>query len=251
LRRVFFKNKEGKNLAGLLFAGAAGRKPAVIVCHGFTGTKEGKGKAVRMAELIEKNNFAVLLFDFAGCGESEGKFEDLTLSGHVDDLTCAVDFCLENGFDPVITSGRSFGGVTSICHAAVDSRTRGVCTWAAPASLTKLFMGLTDEDLPEDENAIITMEGAEGLINLKKAFFTDLLRHDVPRCSSLISPRPLLVVQGTRDAAVPPAEASIIYEAARQPKEILFIEGADHQFSAHYDKVWEIFLNWLKTNFAG
>ncbi|MFZ5633615.1 MAG: alpha/beta hydrolase [Bacillota bacterium] len=243
---VFFKNKKGERLAGLLFGENSPDVPVVIVCHGFTGSKEGRGKAVEMAQLLERNGYACLLFDFAGCGESEGKFEDLTLSGHIEDLTCAVDFCLERGLGPVITLGRSFGGSTAICQAASDSRVSAVCTWAAPASLMDLFLNFTDGDLPENENALIPMEGAEGIIYLKRSFFTDLASHDISRCSSLISPRPLLVVQGTGDEVVPPAEASVIYDAAGSPREIAYIEGADHQFSAHYEKAWAILLDWLK-----
>ncbi|MCL6476893.1 MAG: alpha/beta fold hydrolase [Peptococcaceae bacterium] len=243
---VFFKNRKGEILAGLLFGGSRRNAPVVIVCHGFTGSKEGRGKAVEMAQLLERSGYSALLFDFAGCGQSEGKFEDLTLSGHIEDLTCAVDFCLARGLGPVTTLGRSFGGSTAICQAASDRRVSGVCTWAAPASLTDLFFNFTDGDLPEDENALIPLEGNEGMVYLKKSFFTDLASHDIARCSSLISPRPLLVVQGTGDEVVPPAEASIIYNAAGSPKELIYIEGADHQFSSHYEKVWAIFLDWLK-----
>ncbi len=243
-----FKNKRGQRLAGLLFPGTRENLPVVIVCHGFTGSKEGQGKAVEMAGLLEQNGFACLLFDFAGCGESEGSFQDLTLSGHIDDLTCAVDFCLEKGLGPVVTLGRSFGGTTAVCQAAMDSRVRAVCTWAAPARLEDLFLGLTDQDLPEDENAPVTLAGNEGIVELKKRFFTDLQTYDVARCASFISPRPLLVVQGTGDQVVPPSDAAIIFDAAGHPKELALVDGADHSFSAHHAQVWEILLNWLKKS---
>lgn len=251
MKKVSFKNKKGEILAGLLFSGEKGGMPVVVVCHGFTGSKEGHGKAVEMARFLFQNGCAALLFDFTGCGESQGSFLDLTLSGQIGDLTCAVDFCLENGLWPVFTLGRSFGGTTAICQAAFDNRISGVCTWAAPASLMDLFLGFTDEELPDDENAPVTLAGAEGIIYLKKSFFTDLSRYDVRRCASLISPRPLLLVQGTKDEVVPPLEASIIYDAARDPRELFLVEGADHQFSNHYSTVWQIFLNWLKVQGLG
>lgn len=246
MEKVSFKNKKGEILSGLLFSGGKSGMPVVVVCHGFTGSKEGRGRAVEMARFLLQSGYATLLFDFAGCGESQGNFLDLTLTGHIEDLTCAVDFCLENELGPVFTLGRSFGGTTAICQAAFDNRVSGVCTWAAPASLLELFLGFTDEELPSDENAPVTLAGAEGIIYLKKSFFTDLSRYDVRRCASLISPRPLLLVQGTKDEVVPPSEASIIYNASREPRELSLVEGADHQFSNHYATVWQIFLNWLK-----
>ncbi|MFZ5650508.1 MAG: alpha/beta hydrolase [Bacillota bacterium] len=251
MKKVLFYNPRGEKLAGLFFSGSGEyNRPAVVACHGFTGSKEGRGKAVEMAEFLAKNGFSVLLFDFAGCGESGGRFEDISLSGHIGDLKGAVDFCLENSAGPVITMGRSFGGTTAICHAASDGRVAGVCAWAAPASLTGLFMGFTDEDLPGDENHLVTMAGAEGMIQLKKSFFTDLSRYDVTLCSSRISPRPLLVVHGTADDVVPPGEAESIYSSAGEPRRLQYIEGADHQFSAHHRIVWDITLKWLKNHFS-
>jgi putative redox protein len=65
----------------------------------------------------------------------------------------------------------------------------------------------------------------------------------------MISPRPFLVIHGTADLSVPPMEAITIYNAAEQPKRLALIEGADHQFSQHYKKVWEILFEWLERNF--
>ncbi|MFZ5647269.1 MAG: alpha/beta hydrolase [Bacillota bacterium] len=250
MKKIFIKNDRGERLAGLFFQGSGGiNRPTVVICHGFTGSKEGQGKAVEMAEYLAQNSFSVLLFDFAGCGESEGKFENISLSGHIGDLKGAVDFCLENSAGPVITMGRSFGGTTAVCHAASDSRVGGVCTWAAPVSLTDLFMGFTDEDLPENENELVTLAGSEGIIYLKRSFFTDLSRYDVIRCSSLIPPRPLLVIHGTADDVVPPGEATLIYSSAGEPRELHYVESADHQFSAHHRLVWDVTLKWLKKHF--
>lgn len=248
MKKVNFKNRKGETLAGLFFSGNP-KRPVLVVCHGFTGSKEGKGKAVEMAEFMVRNGYSVLLFDFAGCGESQGIFLDISLSGHIGDLQSAVDFCLEESHGPVITMGRSFGGTTAICNAASDHRVRGVCTWAAPVSLTDLFMGFTDEDLPEDENTTVALAGNEGIIHLRKSFFTDLSKYDVLRCSYLISPRPLLVIQGTEDAVVPQEEAGAIFNSAREPRDLLYIDGADHQFSNHHEYLWKMTLKWLNKYF--
>lgn len=248
MKKIAFKNRKGQTLVGLFFSGSQ-KRPVLVVCHSFTGSKEGKGRAVEMAEFMSSNGYSVLLFDFAGCGESQGIFQDISLSGHIGDLKSAVDFCLEESPGPVITMGRSFGGTTAICHGASDHRVRGVCTWAAPVSLTDLFMGFTDEDLPEDENTPVALAGSEGIIYLRKSFFTDLSKYHVLRCSSLISPRPLLVIQGTEDTVVPPEEAAAIFNSAREPRDLLYIDGADHQFSNHHEYLWDMTLKWLNKNF--
>ena len=39
---------------------------------------------------------------------------------------------------------------------------------------------------------------------------------------------PVLILHGTEDRAIPPAEARRLYAAARQPKELIEVEGAVH-----------------------
>jgi fermentation-respiration switch protein FrsA (DUF1100 family) len=43
-----------------------------------------------------------------------------------------------------------------------------------------------------------------------------------------ITPRPLLVIGGTRDNVVPAFMARALYAAAREPKQLLLVEGAGH-----------------------
>lgn len=243
-QKISFRNSSGHKIAGLLYTPPAPAEKIVVVCHGFTGSKEGGGRALEMAEEFGRQGWPALLFDFAGCGESEGSFADLTLTGQIDDLTCALKWCREKGFAKIVTLGRSFGGSTVICQAARDQTAAGaagVCTWAAPARLTELFTGLSD-----DEGDRISFAGEQGVTHLKKSFLEDLQQYDVAAAARL-SPRPLLIIHGTKDELVSPAEAEIIYQAAGEPKQMVLIDGADHQFSQHYRQVWRVVAGWLRS----
>ena len=71
-------------LAGLLHlpagvAAVAGR-PAVVLCHGMESTKDGT-KHRALAARLSARGYVCLRFDFSYVGESEGAFEDLTISG--------------------------------------------------------------------------------------------------------------------------------------------------------------------------
>lgn len=251
MEKVFFLNKKLQKLSGLLYPLPPDSNPVlIVVCHGFTGSKEGAGKAVEMARFLAGSGISTLLFDFAGCGESEGSFEDISLGGHIEDLESAVDFCYEKGYTQIITLGRSFGGSTAICQAPSDLRIKGVCTWAAPASLMDLFLGFTDGELPVDQSELVSMAGDEGIIFLKRSFFSDLSLHSVAHCASKLSPRPILVLQGTGDSVVPREDALLIYNSAGEPRELHLVEGADHQFSSHYRAIWDIFLEWVQKHFS-
>lgn len=241
-QKISFCNSQGRKIAGLLYTPPAPAGKILVVCHGFTGSKEGGGRAIEMAEEFGNRGWSALLFDFAGCGESEGSFAGLTLTGQIDDLTCALKWCTEKGFPKIVTLGRSFGGSTVICQAARDQAAAGVCTWAAPARLAELFTGLSN-----DEGDRISLAGEQGVVYLKKSFLEDLQQYDVIADAGRLSPRPLLIVHGTKDELVSPAEAEAIYRSAGEPKQLALIDGADHRFSQHYRQVWRVVARWLQT----
>jgi len=242
---VRFRNNRGQWLAGLWIERRSPGGLILTVCHGFTGSKEGSGRSIRMAERFAQSGVSVLLFDFAGNGQSEGRFAELTLSGQMDDLSCALDWCLER--EPgsrLVSLGRSFGGTTAICQAAADSRVSAVCTWAAPAYPLALFDGFRRRQPDGSGSSLLASD--EGTVRIKDGFFDDLKRHDVLRAVARISPRPLLVVHGSRDEVVPFREAEALYRAAGHPKELRKIDGGDHRFSQTSSLVWDVCQGWLE-----
>lgn len=199
-----------------------------------------------MAEALGELGYASLLFDFAGCGESEGDFADLTLSNQVADLESAFQYVRSQGFEQIITNGRSFGGATVISHAAQNPLVRGVCTWAAPAKPGALFREIKEKYAgvgPEEKVPL-----GEG-ISIKYRFFRDLEQQDLLLAASLISPRPFLIIHGEEDKVVLPENARLLWEASKEPRELIQIPGADHQFTKHYREVWEALFSWLKRYF--
>jgi len=245
--KLTYSNSMGLKLAALLHT-RSDLKTAVIVCHGFTGSKEGGGKALTMSEELGKLGYAALLFDFCGCGESEGDFSDISLTRHIGDIKSSVDFCLEAGFKRVITTGRSFGGTAAVCHGAADERVAGVSAWAAPAEPVRLFSGFL-EQAGEPNHKLVPLARQDGAIHVKRSFFQDLASYDVAENAALLAPRPLQVVHGSNDEVVPVRNADIIFKAAGQPKDMQIISGADHQFTGHYRQAWAAFFKWLKEHF--
>jgi len=246
--KVTIVNSRNLKLSGILCNTAIKSKSIVITCHGLSGSKSGGGKAVEMGKELNKRGWSVLLFDFTGLGDSEGVFEEMTLTRQIDDLTCVVDWCIGQGFTRIVTQGRSFGGTTAICQAAGDKRVKGVCTWSAPAQIQKLILrGKSSAD--EIKGDYVVLGQKPDLIYLKKGFVYDVEKYDVTILGPMISPRPFLVIQGTADLVVPPTQATTIYNSAGWPKKIAFIEGASHEYTEHYRKVWEVFFDWLAKEF--
>lgn len=223
------------------------KNPLVIVCHGFTGSKEGGGQAVAMGDKLAEIGFKTLLFDFSGCGQSEGKWENLTLSSQVEDLASVVIWCRETGFEQIVLTGRSFGGSTILLYASRDKKIKAFCTWAAVARPDRLFLPLVEGNLEGPAEEMISIENEEGKVKLTRNFFFDLFKHNLLDCAATIRPRELLIIHGSADESVPPEEARLIYNTAGEPKRIEIIEGADHRFTNHIEQVWDIFFGWLKN----
>lgn len=245
--KISYLNDRNLLLTGLMHTGPGASK-VVIVCHGFSGSKEGGGRALDMAEEIGRMGYATLLFDFSGCGESQGEFADISLSGQVNDLSCSVDFCLKAGFEEVITVGRSFGAATVICHGGTDRRVSGVSAWATTEDLAGVFSSFIDTSVNCDGN-MAPLTGERGTVYIKKSFFYDLEKFSVAGLAALLAPRPLQLIHGSGDTVVPPGNSTTVYNAAGEPKEIWFIPDADHQFTGRHRDVWDLFFPWLKKHF--
>ncbi|OPZ75101.1 MAG: esterase [Firmicutes bacterium ADurb.Bin456] len=201
-----------------------------------------------MAEELGNRGYATLLFNFSGCGDSEGDFADISLTSQIKDLNSSVDFCLAKGFGKIILTGRSFGGTTALCQAGADRRVAGVCTWAAPSEPLNLFQGR--KGMPQGEKGGLTpLTGEQGTVYVRESFFTDLQQHDVYRQAALVAPRPLLIIHGSRDSVVPAWNARAIYNRAGEPKKIRIVEGADHRFTGKHREAWASLFNWLDECF--
>lgn len=69
------------------------RSPAVLVCHGFGGSKTGRFRIyVELASLLAKAGIVTLRLDFRGCGDSEGNFSDTTVNSEVEDALKGLEF---------------------------------------------------------------------------------------------------------------------------------------------------------------
>jgi pimeloyl-ACP methyl ester carboxylesterase len=82
-----------------------GKGPPVVFLPGYASDMEGS-KALALEQWAERTGRTFLRFDYAGCGSSEGAFEDQTLTGWRDDALEMVEMFSE----PVILVGSSMGG---------------------------------------------------------------------------------------------------------------------------------------------
>jgi uncharacterized protein len=211
-----------------------GRFACVVFLHGFTGnSKEDHFLFVKLARQLEKAGIAALRFDFAGSGESDGEFDQMTATGETDDAAAALDFLL--------------------AHPRLDRARVGVCGLSLGGCVAALLAGRRGDDLAaavllsavsDFGNIIINLSGEkkEQLTRLgyvdwdglatRQAFFEDARGiHAAEKLAAF--PRPVLIVHGEKDAVVPPAQAEKFRSAraaALTPTELVMIPDADHTY---------------------
>jgi len=82
-----------------------GKGPPVVFLPGYASDMTGT-KAVALEAWAKAAGRTFLRFDYAGCGQSEGAFEDQTLTGWRDDVLAMMDLLAE----PAVLVGSSMGG---------------------------------------------------------------------------------------------------------------------------------------------
>lgn len=223
-QRVELLSRSGSRLVGCWHR--AGGARGVILCHGMESSKEGD-KSRALAARLAAAGCDVLRFDFSYVGESEGRFEDLTISGEVEDLAGAWQFMRRRIAGPLGIIGSSLGGTVALLFAAEQSDVAAVATIAAVAS-----PGCRARSLPEVERARWRREGSYDLhgIRVGVPFLDDIERLEVlPRLGAIRCP--VLLAHGTVDEVVPCSDATRIAAAIGGGVALEEYAGADHRFS--------------------
>ncbi len=60
-----------------------------------------------------------------------------------------------------------------------------------------------------------------------------------------LAPRPILFVHGTDDIRLPPQLSQYLYQRAREPKELVFLEGARHSLRQKREELRQLVREWL------
>jgi fermentation-respiration switch protein FrsA (DUF1100 family) len=246
---VAFINKHRQQLIGVLHMPREIKNPPVIVMsHGFTDDKVCDNRLfVRFARQAGEQGFAVFRFDFAGSGDSEGEFADMTVSGEIQDLESALDFVFRfSGLNdsPIYLVGYSLGGAVALSVAARDSRVKGYVGWAPVSDPEAVLYGILGEEAfaAGTQGRIVRCRNGEKNFVLEPAFFSDLKRHAPLSDIARLTPRPVLLIQGTEDTKVLPWQTRALYESAGEPKILQHVEGAPHAFTFHEEKLFDITL---------
>ncbi len=244
---------EGETIRGnFVVPHGEGPFPGICKFHGLPGGPDQvSGLATRLAEA----GFAVLTFDFRGFRQSDGRF---SLAGEIKDAKKAITHLLES--DLTIGSwsgvyGASYGGAVAVCTMAEDSRVNALCLrapvydtlWFAQSPMIRPAI---DYIVETDPTQVPGIEDPEYQEEFMRILVEDARVYNPMNEISKIAPCPLLIVHGTDDVGIPLAGVKRLYELAGEPKDLVVVEGADHNLSD--PRAYEITMNtvveWFKKN---
>jgi len=118
-RELTIQGDHGKLAAVLQTPDQAKSYPLVIVMHGFTSSKDTPLMKT-LADDLEKAGIASLRFDFNGHGQSEGRFQDMTVPNEIEDAKKVYAYASQlPGVTSVSLVGHSQGGVVASMTAGI------------------------------------------------------------------------------------------------------------------------------------
>lgn len=248
--KVYFPNSKGDKLCGILSNPTGKRDFVVILCHGFSSNKGGK-TYTSLVPILNKNNIASFRFDFFGHGESEGKFEDITISEAADDIRQAMKFVSSRGYEKLILMGTSFGGFASILAASKPFADLTALILRSPVSdyLEVVVRKYGENGMNEwKQKGSIQYKGIERL--LAYSFVENFMQYDIYEVAQQIK-APTLIIHGDKDKNIPLRQSQKL--AKQIPKARLeVISGADHFYSnpEHFQKMLDLVVQFILKHAA-
>ncbi len=238
--KIFFENSQGTRLCGILSNPTNDkRKPIVIMCHGFSTSKDSR-TYVRLEEILNDKEISTFRFDFYAHGESEGKFEEITTSEAVDDVQNAIEFLKKSGYEKIGLMGSSFGGLASILIAS-RSDDLFLLALKSPVSdyISMAHTRRSEEEINDWKNKgyIELNSNIEERRRLNYSFYEDADQMDAYEAARKIK-IPALIVHGDEDETVP-VEQSIKTARLIENCRLEIIKGCDHIYSKpeHFEKL--------------
>lgn len=243
-------SKEDRRIRGEVhLPDGSGPHPVVVVCHGFKGFKEW-GFFPHTAQSLAQSGVAAVTFNFSmnGVGENAETFGELekfarnTFSREQEDLQFLFQKLSDRAlpFADSLDSGRlallghSRGGANSLLFALDHMESiRGVILWNS-VSRVDFFSDELKKEIREKGRAGIPNTRTGQMMPIDREVLDDMEAHrdkfDLLKRLPAFK-KPILILQGEKDAAVPVDAAEALRRAAPQG-ELHLIPEAGHTFNA-------------------
>lgn len=255
MQKFFIQNRKGQKIAVIVEQSEAQAKGLAFVMHGLGGFKE-QPHIRAMAEAFLENGYAVVTFDTTNTiGESDGKYEDATVTSSYADLEDLINWSKNQEWyiEPFILVGHSLGGFCTAYYAENNPNLVKAVTPVSALISGKLSIQTEKHNgyLDEWEKfgwRVTKSESKPGMIKkLPWSHILDRLKYDLlPNATKLTMP--VLMIVGSEDNRCPVTHQKMLLDAVPGKKELQVIENAPHTFRTpeHLAELKQIFDQWIK-----
>lgn len=173
--------------------------PLVVLCHGFTGNRQGDGHFAPLAEDLAAHGIATVRLDFAGCGDSTEPYANYTLANMAADVDSVIGYMQATyGTGKTALVGHSMGGrLASLYPQLGQYPVTALALWS-PANGTGLqgleFLSIDNFAAVEEMAARADAEGSVAAWGVElSAAYIDGMRDSDPNATLQESGLPVLL----------------------------------------------------------
>lgn len=235
----FFINETATGGRRLAYLPREGRSPTVVWLGGFRSDMRAT-KAAALDDWAQRSGQAFLRFDYSGHGESDGRFEEGTISDWLSDAVSIIR--ARAGTRPVFV-GSSMGGWLSLLAArtlaGTDSAPSALVLIAPAVDFTdKLMwaaMSESDRRTVTESGRLLVPSAYGEPYPITRALIEDGARHNL--FGAPIAPGcPVHILQGMQDPDVPWRHAlELVEHLPGEATTVTFIKDGDHRLSRPQD----------------
>lgn len=217
----------------LAYRHTPGAAPTVVFLCGY-GSDMGGTKALHLEEWAKANGRGFLRFDYAGCGESEGAFEDQTLADWRDDALRMIDEVVDG---PAVLVGSSMGGwVMLLAARARPGRVAGMVGIAAAPDFTDWGYSAEEKLALRREGRIEQPNDYGAQPTVTTHAFWESGEANRMMTGPIDFDGPVRLLQGMADKEVPWARAPALAALFRSGDvQTILIKDGDHRLSRESD----------------
>lgn len=173
--------------------------PLVVLCHGFTGNRQGDGHFAPLAEDLAAQGIATVRLDFAGCGDSTEPYTNYTLANMAADVDSVIAY-MQTTYSTGKTAlvGHSMGGRLASLYPQLGQYPVTALTLWSPANGTGLqgleFLSIDNFAAVEELAARADAEGGAAAWGVAlSAAYIDGMRDSDPNAALQESGLPVLL----------------------------------------------------------
>jgi len=236
MKYIYFKNSNGKRLCGIISNPKSNSikelDTAIILCHGL-GSNKDDALYITLQDKINALGLTTFRMDLLGHGESEGEFDDLTLTETIDDILCAKHELEKGGHRDVGFIGTSFGAVGGIMVASLE-QFKFLVVISPPTHYDMSEMIKSSIYLLR-ELMKVNKATKKKKAHLNVRFFRDYGSYDSYDAAKKITV-PVMIIHGNKDNIVPLAKSRELHKRIKGSK-LKVIRDADHHYTTAQNKL--------------